>query len=497
MQDSILYIVNEVPSIDFIMPARKEFGQKMAVVVLYEYVDKELHFTKEEVEYIGKIYSIPQFYYENIEALRALSNESLRGRLDQLSQSLGIDNCNLLISHDRVIKRVSSYRKSLELQVMNLMLVEKVVTECELKACFLGYGFFFCEALMKYCELKGIPNLSFYVDRFNFERMIAMEPNGHIFGMKEAFGNLRNGCEDLYSPDDLKEADNKLKTFLDAPKMPYFTLAGTRSVFRAVRSVILGGVASISKNIQMAKENVYDNECGRIESSFEAMGHWPAKFLRMAYLQMSDCLCKNPDLSERYIYLPLHFSPEITDMYYGRDYDHHEGFVFQLSKRIPAGYRLYVKEHPAMLGKRPLSFYKKLNELYNVTVVHPSVSTYELIRNGVTLVVTGTAGWEAYLMNRPSIVLGDTFFNFLPGVLHLHLFDKDFSKRVESYLESFVPDDDERVAAMRAGFVSSPFVGKGIDWTKDDIVAAHAIQYTKAHKELYNRAYGNKGYGVE
>ena len=488
VKESVLCIVNEIPAIEFIKPIRETYGAKVAVIVLYQYVEENFNFSTEEQDWIGKIYSVPQYYFEQIDSIKALDNETLRIKQKGLESKIGLQNSNILVGHDRLLKSVSDYRLSLELQVLYLMLVEKVVNECDLKFCMLGYGIFISEAFMSYCEHNHIMHLSFYVDRFNYERVISIGPDGHILGMEEVFDELRQGNTGFFSPETLAEADSRLDSFLNAPKMPYFTIAGTRSLLSAVKSVYCGGFGSIIKNILMNRKNKYDKVCGRLESSYRAMLKWPFKLARMFYLQKSSLLCKEPDISEKFIYVPLHYSPEITDMYYGRDYDHHESFIFHLSKRIPSGYRLYVKEHPAMLGQRPLSFYRKLKQQHNVTVLHPSVSTYDLINHGITLVVTGTAGWEAYLMNRPVVVLGDIFFNFLPGVLRVKLFDSDFSYKVEEYIDGFEGDADERRAAMRAGFICSPFVGKAINWRSHDIVASHAARYVKAQKELYDRS---------
>ncbi len=174
-------------------------------------------------------------------------------------------------------------------------------------------------------------------------------------------------------------------------------------------------------------------------------------------------------------------------MYYGSDYDHHAGFVTQLAKRIPSGYKLYVKEHPSMLGLRSIAFYEELNKLHNVEMVHPAVSPFGLIKSGVTIVVTGTAGWEAYLLERPVIVLGNVFFNFFPGVHRAHLYDPNFQVEMEEYLANFRTNESERRMAMRAGFISSVPVGDDVNIVEEQSLTRHAVSYTKARKLLFEK----------
>lgn len=103
-----------------------------------------------------------------------------------------------------------------------------------------------------------------------------------------------------------------------------------------------------------------------------------------------------------------------------------------------------------MWGRRPASFYQNLAKLYNIRIIDPSVSTFDLAKAArATLTVTGTAGWEAYLLGRPVIVLGDVFYNFLPGVLHCPL-DRNFFEKVTRYLASFKSSETERRNAWRA-----------------------------------------------
>ena len=84
--------------------------------------------------------------------------------------------------------------------------------------------------------------------------------------------------------------------------------------------------------------------------------------------------------------------------------------IEMLSKSLPLGMDLVVKEHPSMMGQRPSGFYRVLSKMPKVILVSPLESPFDLIRRAaLTCVITGTAGWEAMMLQKPVIVLGENY----------------------------------------------------------------------------------------
>jgi len=56
--------------------------------------------------------------------------------------------------------------------------------------------------------------------------------------------------------------------------------------------------------------------------------------------------------------------------------------ITNITKSLPEGYELYVKEHPVNVFRewRPVNDYKKIMELPNVKLIHPSVKSIDLIK---------------------------------------------------------------------------------------------------------------------
>jgi hypothetical protein len=125
------------------------------------------------------------------------------------------------------------------------------------------------------------------------------------------------------------------------------------------------------------------------------------------------------NLEEDFVYFPLNVEPEIFLLLYAPYATDQLFYVKQVARSLPLNYKLYVKEHPAMVGYRPRAFYKKLKKMPNVKLISPTIKSFELIKRAKLITtITGTAGWEALLYQKPSITFGDTFYNNLSMVKH-------------------------------------------------------------------------------
>lgn len=131
---------------------------------------------------------------------------------------------------------------------------------------------------------------------------------------------------------------------------------------------------------------------------------------------------EKPVLGEKYVYFPLHLIPESTTLNKSPFYPNELSVIEAVSKSLPVGWKLYVKEHGAMVGERPLHFYRKLKLLTNVKVV--DLSFYDDPKPWITnslgvITLSGTSAFEAAMLNIPSIMFGSTFFENIEGIRKL------------------------------------------------------------------------------
>ena len=148
--------------------------------------------------------------------------------------------------------------------------------------------------------------------------------------------------------------------------------------------------------------------------------------------------------NEKFVYFPLSVEPERTLSISAPFYMNQLEIIRNVARSIPADYKLYVKEHMAMKYRhwRPISYYQTIMDLPNVTLIHPSLSNEELIKNcSIVFTVTGTAGLEATYYGKHSIIFGHTSYDSLPSVHKIeHL--EDLPQLVRTCLdEKVVPSD--------------------------------------------------------
>ena len=72
-----------------------------------------------------------------------------------------------------------------------------------------------------------------------------------------------------------------------------------------------------------------------------------------------------------------------------------------------------------------MSIYKKIIDLPNVKIFHPSVSNEEFIeKSSLVISIAGTAGLQSAFYNKPSIVFSDVNYTNLSSVYHLKNIDE-------------------------------------------------------------------------
>jgi hypothetical protein len=130
--------------------------------------------------------------------------------------------------------------------------------------------------------------------------------------------------------------------------------------------------------------------------------------------------------STAFVYFPLHIEPEASTSVRAPQHTNQLAVIEALSKSLPANMQLVVKDHAGMIGRRPKGYYRKIRGLPRVRLIRHSRSSFHLIRrSAVTAVITGTAAWEALLLGRRALVLGDSpFITIEEGLIHGPSLDK-------------------------------------------------------------------------
>lgn len=167
-------------------------------------------------------------------------------------------------------------------------------------------------------------------------------------------------------------------------------------------------------------------------------------FVRREYykkkLYTKNGIFENPVKGEKYIYVPLHLIPESTTSTLAPLYVNEISNIEKLSKLVPVDTKIYVKEHQAMLGERPLEFYKKIKKIPNVRLVQ--LNYYEdpkpwIVNSCGVYTITGTAAFEAAILGKRAITMGNVPFNVIEGI-YQYTNDKELEQclRMEGKIEN-------------------------------------------------------------
>ena len=188
---------------------------------------------------------------------------------------------------------------------------------------------------------------------------------------------------------------------------------------------------------------------------------------RIARVRIADATGRfeDPVPGERYVLYPIHFQPEASTLVQAPMYLDQVALLQDIAKSLPAGHRLYVKEHVSNRGRRPLSFYDAIREIPSVRLLGPDADTWSLIQNASAIaVITGTMGWEGLLFDKPVVSFGEVFYNMLPHVHRASQFPKDRWYEVfQRAIHHHQPDREALLALLSAmhqgsypGFMKNP-----------------------------------------
>ncbi len=151
-----------------------------------------------------------------------------------------------------------------------------------------------------------------------------------------------------------------------------------------------------------------------------AMQRWRSVRARKAFY---DVHAVEPDFSQPYVYMALHFQPEASSLPMGGAYADQVLMATLLDRFLPDGVLLYIKEHPRESGwlTRTIEQYQTLLSLKHVRLVKRSADTFKLREHcQAVATVTGSVGYEALFRGKPVFLFGHCFYQYAQGVHPIH-----------------------------------------------------------------------------
>ena len=141
---------------------------------------------------------------------------------------------------------------------------------------------------------------------------------------------------------------------------------------------------------------------------------WRRSWFKIAQSRNFDIISAEQKWPKKFIFLALQYTPESSINSLAPYWVDQLRVIDLLRLNMPQGFALLVKEHPAMAGVRETRFYRQLRRRAGLELVHPSVSSRALIeRASLTVAVTGSIGLESFILGKPCLLFGQTFFSHL------------------------------------------------------------------------------------
>jgi len=153
----------------------------------------------------------------------------------------------------------------------------------------------------------------------------------------------------------------------------------------------------------------------------------------------------------KFIYFPLQSEPEAKILVTSPFYSNQMTLIENIAKSIPIEYILYVKEHPIQKEKlwRTVEDYKKIIALPNVKLVHPSVSSLELIsKSHMIISIAGGTGFEALFYKKPILLFTDEYYDELSAVTKIKTLT-ELPNYIRNALHDFKDNNKELNALMQ------------------------------------------------
>ena len=223
--------------------------------------------------------------------------------------------------------------------------------------------------------------------------------DGSVFGQTPFFHLKPGNNENLikikvnnFSRDEIIERIQLFKNFKAQPYKPYSGIPKTKSLFSRIISTKVNDffkkIQSLSFKIFLFFENIHKR---KLYNEFKT--------------------------EPNYFFHAFHLVDESTITLRAQPFSNQFSLVEMISRVLPSGYVLYIREHPHWPEEFSYKFLKKFKKLENVMILSPKISIHDILKdsNGV-ITYNNTTGLEALLYAKPVLSFSNSLYNFYDGV---------------------------------------------------------------------------------
>ena len=154
----------------------------------------------------------------------------------------------------------------------------------------------------------------------------------------------------------------------------------------------------------------------------------------------------NINENTKYIYFPLQVQPEASTSSRSPFYMNLMSTIELISKSLPLGYKLIVKEHPLCIGMRSISFYRRLKHFPNVEFINNEMTGKEIIKlSKLVISFGGTTLFESINMGKKVLMLMPKYFYSDSTLIFKVTNQNDLYLDIVSALKCFISKEEKEV----------------------------------------------------
>lgn len=170
--------------------------------------------------------------------------------------------------------------------------------------------------------------------------------------------------------------------------------------------------------------------------------------------------------SNQYVFYPIQYFRESRVTMRAPEFYNQLWLIEYLSRSLPSGHELVIKDHPQQLGALPLSHVRAMNRY--ATAISPSIPAREVVTHADAVVtLNNTVGYEAVMYGKPVVTLGDAFYSdagYTQDNTDLGLLTADLTEAVNS-----AGLGDTEVLEFVHGILKSSYDGTWGDTTQENV----------------------------
>jgi hypothetical protein len=224
---------------------------------------------------------------------------------------------------------------------------------------------------------------------------------------------------------------NKIKTNKKVQKYPAKSIIKTSFLIRAFR-YLKRKILKENIDFPLLKISIENNLSLLYEFKYFLYKKYSNKYFDIKSLAQ---------LHEKIIFFPLQYTPESSINIPNPFFVEQERLIDLIRFSMPDDFLLILKESPSMYGRRDVSFYRNISKKSGVRLASHKLNTFDIISmSNLVISVSGTACLESFILGKPSIVFGKTFFDSFTNIYKIDY--NNLKQTIDRFLRRKIDDNE-------------------------------------------------------